>query len=127
MTTSGHSILICDDDVAIRSLVKAILSADGHDLRQTATAPDAIAAIDEDPPALVLLDINVPGGDGGLSVLHHIRSQSTLSEVGVLMITGISEARADDWGRSIGADGHLLKPFQISDLRDAVSGLLSRV
>lgn len=120
-----RTILICDDDATIRRLIRMVLGADGFAFRETADVHTALAALQESPPDLVILDVNVPGDGGGLGVLAHVRASPALSRTRVLLVTGISQARDDDWGRSVGADNHLLKPFDLQGLRDAVSGLLA--
>lgn len=124
MPNGQPSILICDDDEAIRRLVSAVLLIDAYALRSSADAAGAIAALDESPADLVILDFNVSGEGGGQSVLHHIRGEPALDGTRVLMVTGRSEARVEGWGRSIGADAHLLKPFAVDELRGAVRDLL---
>ncbi len=115
------TILICDDDAAIRRLIAAILRGADYELRYAGDAASAVASLDESAPDLVMLDVNVPGQGGGLGVLSYIRSQPALARVRVLLVSGVAEAYTPGWGESLGADGHLAKPFELTDLRDAVA------
>lgn len=120
-----QTILICDDDDAIRRLIGTILSRDGHRTRTSVDVPSAIAALTEQIPALVILDLGIPGDGGGMSVLHHIRERSEFDDVRVLLVTGAAQAYDAGWGVSVGADGHLAKPFELQGLRDAVRDVLT--
>ncbi len=118
------TILIVDDDDAIRRLIATILAGRDYEFRYSGDAPSAVASMHEKTPALVILDVNVPGQGGGLGVLDHIRGEASLAEVKVLLVSGVAEAYTDGWGVSLGADGHLAKPFELAALRDAVAGLV---
>lgn len=123
MMTDPPTILIVDDDAAVRRLIATILRADAYEFREAADVADAIAALTE-APQLIVLDINVPGDGGGLAVLAHVRSTEALAAVRVLLVSGVAEAYEDGWGVGLGADGHLAKPFEIDGLRGAVRELL---
>lgn len=124
MSFTQRTIVVCDDDAAIRHLMVAILATENFAFHQTADAPDAIAAIDESEPALVILDVHVPGG-GGAAVLAHIRGRPALAATPVLVVTGKVQALADGWAARMGADAVLLKPFSLDDLRAAVRALVA--
>lgn len=119
-----HRVLICEDNDPVRRLIAAVLGArGGYDLRE---AKDGLAALDElarSRPDLVILDVHMPGIDG-LAVLERVRSDPALAGTRVLLVTGVTEARNDDWGVGLGADAHLFKPFTNSALRDTVRSLL---
>lgn len=124
MMSRTPTILICDDDDAIRRLIATILGAANHEFAQAADAPTAIDAVSTAPPDLVILDVNVPGDGGGLSVLDHVRKTPGCESTKVLLVSGVAEAFDEGWGVSLGADGHLAKPFELMDLRAAVQALL---
>ena len=125
MVSNPPSILICDDDDAVRRLIATILRPDGYAFRDADDVGSAIAALGDSPPSLVILDLNIPGDGGGLAVVDHIRSHSSLAEVRVLMVTGSVHALDANWGQSVGADAHLAKPFELAELRTAVHELLA--
>ncbi|MDO9352804.1 MAG: response regulator [Solirubrobacteraceae bacterium] len=118
MTSRDHTILLCDDDASIRMLAKAMLAAGGYEFREATDADGAIASLDASPPTLLLLDLGVPGD--GRTVLEHVRGTEALSAVKVLLVTGAAGASASDFGTSLGADGHLIKPFTLDGLQTAV-------
>jgi two-component system OmpR family response regulator len=123
--SNERTVLICDDDAAIRRLVATILKPDGYRFRDASDLASAKAALAESPPDLVILDLNIPGEGGGLAVVDHLRGDPSLSAVRVLMVTGSVHALGADWGQSVGADGHLAKPFELAELRTAVRELLA--
>lgn len=121
-----QTILICDDDPAIRRLIATVLRMDGYDLHEAEDVPSALAFLEHTTPCLVVLDVNVPGDGGGMGILGHIRQTPLLDDVRVLLVTGVVEAFDDaEWGAKVGADGHVLKPFEMQGLRDAVRGVLA--
>ncbi|MEH3053042.1 MAG: response regulator [Patulibacter minatonensis] len=121
---STPSVLICDDDANIRRLVGTILKIDGYVLSEATDAAGALAAIEAEPPSLVILDLNFPGG-GGLAVIEQVRARPELTGTRILLVTGDTKAKEPGWGRSVGADGHLIKPFEIAALREIVGQLVS--
>lgn len=121
-----QTILICDDDPAIRKLIATVLRVDGYDLQEASDVPSALGFLAEAAPQLVILDVHVPGDGGGMGILGHIRQSPMLSDVRVLLVTGVVEAFDDvNWGKKVGADGHVLKPFEMQGLRDAVRAVLA--
>lgn len=122
----NQTILICDDDPAIRRLIATVLRIDGYDLHEASDVLSALSFFETHTPRLVVLDVNVPGDGGGMGILGHIRQTPLLDDVRVLLVTGVVEAFDDaDWGKKVGADGHVLKPFEMQGLRDAVRGVLA--
>jgi CheY-like chemotaxis protein len=120
----SETVLICDDDKQMRRLITVVLRERGYDLRE---APHGQAALDEmaaNPPALAILDLHMPGV-GGLAVLEQVRSDPALAETRVLLLTGAKEALDEDWGKRVGADAHLTKPFAVGELNAIVESLLS--
>ncbi|HEX9121826.1 MAG TPA: response regulator, partial [Actinomycetota bacterium] len=120
----GH-VLIVDDDPLNRRLLTASLEADGH---RTASADDglaALAALDTDPPDVVLLDIVMPGIDG-IGVLERMKRDPTLRHIPVIMISGVDDADSVIRCLEIGAEDFLPKPFDRAILRARVSAGLNR-
>lgn len=121
-----QTILICDDEASIRRLISTVLRVDGYALHEASDVPSALGFLEATIPQLVILDVNVPGAGGGMGILGHIRQSPQFSDVKVLLVTGVVEAFDDaEWGRKVGADGHVLKPFEMQGLRDAVRGVLA--
>jgi CheY-like chemotaxis protein len=114
------TILICDDEPALRELVRASLS-DGY---RFAEASDGLLAIElarEVEPDIVILDLMLPRL-GGLEVLAQLQTDEQLRHVPVLVITAWNETREDVL--AAGAAEFVSKPFDPEELKAAIEGLL---
>jgi len=117
------SVLIVDDEAAVRGTMREILDRNGYD---TTDAVDAIAALDllhQRSFDLVLLDVNMPGLDG-YELLARLRDLPGFSAP-VIMVTGQGEAAGIAREATEGAVDHVAKPFGSRDLIDAVERCLS--
>ncbi len=115
------SVLLVEDEAAQRRLIADILGREGHEVREAGTVAEALAAIDEKVPDLILCDWRMPGRDGG-ELLDEIRSRS-LGCAFVVMTAYGSIAHAVDAVRR-GADDYLGKPFEREALLLAVKRVL---
>ena len=110
-----HTILVVDDDPAVRTLVRDVLEIEGYDVEVAENGFAALRAIEACRPACVVLDIMMPGMDGH-GVLQRIRAADGGQALPVVMLT----AAADDshaWQAwSGGVDYFLPKPFDPSEL-----------
>ena len=114
------TILICDDEPALRELVRASLS-DGY---RFAEASDGLLAIElarEVEPDIVILDLMLPRL-GGLEVLAQLQTDEQLRDVPVLVITAWNETREDVL--AAGAADFVAKPFDPEELKAAIEELL---
>jgi len=114
------TILICDDEPALRELVRASLS-DGY---RFAEASDGLLAIElarEVEPDVVILDLMLPRL-GGLEVLAQLQEDERLRDVPVLVITAWNETREDVL--AAGAADFVAKPFDPEELKTAIEALL---
>jgi CheY-like chemotaxis protein len=113
-------ILIVDDDAAIRAAISEILESEGYRVSTAADGAAALRQIEETSPALVLLDMRMPGMNGwDVAAALHQRG----STVPILVMTAAQDARR--WAEQVGAHGYLAKPFDLDDLLTAVARLLS--
>ena len=121
---TGH-VLVVDDDALNRRLLTATLAREG--LRTTAATDGdgALRAIKEDPPDVVLLDVEMPGVDG-FEVLERIKADETTRHLPVIMISGLDDTESVVRCLEIGADDFLPKPFDAAILRARISAGLNR-
>lgn len=117
-----NKVLVVDDDVAVRALVKKALSADSVQVLDAASGPDALELINGDDPDLIILDIGLPG-TSGLDILVEIRRTS---EIPVVLLTGRSDEADRIAGLDLGADDYVVKPFYPGELAARVRSLLRR-
>jgi excisionase family DNA binding protein len=111
-------VLVVDDDERVREFVRVNLELDGFVVREAANAEDGLAALDEQPPDLVLLDVMMPEVDGW-EMLRRVQEKH--GALPVVMFSGkVEEAEAD----ARGAQAFIGKPFDPQQLIDATKQLL---
>jgi two-component system OmpR family response regulator len=115
-------VLVADDDVNIRSLVRVCLEQTGLTVREASDGEEALRLFADQPADLVVLDLMMPGVDGW-EICRRLRADS---EVPVLMLTARGETGDKVRGLSLGADDYLVKPFDPPELIARVQALLRR-
>ncbi len=115
-------ILIVEDDRNIASLVEQYLQKDGFETVSAGDGDNGLALARREDPALVILDINLPGMDGW-EVCRALRRDS---DVPILMLTARAEEMDRVVGLSIGADDYVVKPFSPRELVERVKAILRR-
>jgi DNA-binding response OmpR family regulator len=119
----AERILICDDDEDIAHAVRINLELEGYEVHE---ARDGFELIDEArrlQPALVLLDVVMPGIDG-IEVCRELRSDPRTQDVGVILLTARTATRDEALGLLAGADDYMVKPFDPADLVARVRGVI---
>lgn len=104
-----EQILIVEDDAHVRELVELILSQAGYDVVSARDGAMALELLRHLKPALMLLDINMPG-ISGLEVLRAVRQLRRLT-MPILMMTANQSAETVREVMALGGDGYVLKPF----------------
>lgn len=116
-------ILIIEDEAKLAELLRDYLIRDGYEVEILLEGTNAVEAILSREPALVLLDLMLPGKDG-LTICREVRSQSDLP---IIMVT----ARVDEidrlLGLNLGADDYVCKPFSPREVVARVRTVLRRV
>jgi two-component system response regulator MprA len=117
------AILVVDDDAPIRRMLVRTLSAEGYAVETAADGGEALAAVERSTPALVVLDVGMPGVDG-LAVSRRLRAKGL--SVPVLLLTARDSVPDRVAGLDAGADDYLVKPFATEELLARVRALLRR-
>jgi DNA-binding response OmpR family regulator len=115
----GARIVVVDDDPALVRAVTAVLEADGYRVEGARDQREALRAVLEDPPALVVLDVNMPGLDGW-ELCDILRRQSHTRDVPVLFLTGRTDVRDQITAMQVGGSDYVTKPFRPEELRAKV-------
>jgi CheY-like chemotaxis protein len=118
---SRKTILICDDEPALRELIRASMD-DGYEFAEASDGIIAMELAREVSPDIVILDLMLPRLSG-LEVLARMNEDEQLRDVPVLVITAWNETREDVL--AAGADDFVAKPFDPEDLRSAVNRLVA--
>lgn len=108
-------ILVVDDDPAILATVSEALDLEGFPVVTATNGAEALDAVDRNQPSLVLLDMRMPVLDGW-GFMRAVRERGL--NLTVVVMTAAADARR--WGREIGAQGVLAKPFELDELLRAV-------
>lgn len=115
-------ILIIDDDRFILKSLKDILQAENFEVAVAANAVEGYRALVDNPPALLILDVNMPDEDG-FSLCRKIRSKYTIP---ILMLSSRNETIDKVIGLEMGADDYLTKPFESRELLARIRAQLRR-
>lgn len=117
-------IYIVEDDESIRELVLYALKNEGYSGKGCRDFEEFKAALEEDSPSLVLLDIMLPGKDG-VSILKWMR-EGKYKEVPVIMLTAKSAEIDKVRGLDLGADDYVTKPFSVLELMARIRARIRR-
>ncbi len=123
MTTLSASILIVEDEPKLAALLADYLHASGYRTAVIGNGLEAIPAIRQSMPDLILLDLMLPGRDG-IDICRELRS---FSHVPVIMVTARVEEIDRLLGLEIGADDYMCKPFSPREVVARVQAMLRRV
>jgi DNA-binding response OmpR family regulator len=118
-------ILVAEDEPDIRDLVTFKLGQAGYTVQAVGSGTLALAAIEENPPDLAVLDFMMPGLSG-IDVLRKIREDARLSGVRVILLTARARDADVDAGFVTGADDYIIKPFSPRELLHRVNAVLAR-
>ncbi len=118
-------VLIVDDAESIRTLFQRLLASDGHDVVSVADGPAALAAVSQQQPDVILLDVAMPVMDG-LEVCRRLKGDPATRLTPVVLVTGQAQLTDRLRGIEAGADEILEKPVHPQELRARVRSL-SRV
>ena len=118
-------VLVIEDDASVSELLFSCLGKEGYRVSVAQTGEVALSQVEEDPPEVVVLDLNLPGMNG-LDVCRTMRQDAWMSKIPVLMLTGKAEEDDIVAGLEVGADDYMTKPFSPKLLSARVMALLRR-
>ncbi len=124
--STGERILVVDDEADIVALVAYHLAKSGYRVSTASSGPEALEVARRDRPALIVLDLMLPG-ISGYQVLEQLRGADSTRDIAVLMLTARREEPDRIQGLSLGADDYLTKPFSPQELVLRVGAILRRV
>ena len=123
---SADRILVVDDEADIVALVAYHMLKAGYRVSTAANGADALVAAKNERPALVVLDLMLPGMSG-YEVLEQLRAEPATRNVAVLLLSARREEQDRIRGLALGADDYLTKPFSPQELVLRVGAILRRV
>ncbi|HZS70068.1 MAG TPA: response regulator [Burkholderiales bacterium] len=119
----GTRVLVVDDDPAVRAMLTDYLTEHGYDVAVAAGGEAMRAELARTLPAVVLLDVGLPGEDG-LTLARYVRERYDL---GIIMVTGADDVIDRVAGLEVGADDYIAKPFDPRELRARLKSVLRRL
>ncbi len=122
MTIAETSILIVDDEPALREALTYSLSREGYAVSSAATSAEALARMDRQMPNFIVLDLGLPDTDG-LELCRTVRSRSS---VPILMLTARQSEVDKIVGLEMGGDDYMTKPFSMRELLARIKAILRR-
>ncbi len=120
----GQEILVVDDEASVVEVVTLYLKRDGFRVRTAQTGREALDAMRDRLPALVVLDVMLPEVDG-LEIVRRLQQDPT-SNVPVILLTSRSQETDRIVGLELGADDYVTKPFSPAELVSRVKAVLRR-
>jgi DNA-binding response OmpR family regulator len=120
--SQAQTVLVVEDEASIASFVSLYLKNAGYGVKAVGTGGDALAAVDAEQPALIVLDLMLPDMDG-IEVCRRIRQRK---DIPILMLTARDEDVDKIIGLEVGADDYMTKPFNPRELVARVKSILRR-
>ncbi len=122
---TANSILIVEDEPAIREMVVMALERAGYEMLQAGSAEEAERVLANGLPALILLDWMLPGMSG-IELARRLRRDEYTRDIPIIMLTARSEEDDRIRGLEVGADDYIAKPFSTRELQARIKAVLRR-
>lgn len=119
----AYTILVADDEAAIRTMLEVILSADGHEIVAVADGKQALEYLQTHTPDAMLLDVRMPFIDG-FEICSRVKRIKRLRHTPVLLLTALDDDQTRDQARMVNADELVHKPVSGRQLRARVTQLV---
>jgi two-component system cell cycle response regulator DivK len=117
-------VLIVEDNEKNRKLVRDVLQFKGYQTIESETAEEAIRMAQESPPALILMDIQLPGMSG-IDALGHLRADPRTRDIPVMAVTASAMTHDRQKILAAGFDAYQAKPINVKGFVEAVAALLA--
>ena len=121
---NAPNVLVVDDSLSARRTLAQVISDVGYEPRTAVDGLDAIDAIDERLPDLILLDLEMPRMNG-LELAAHLRSDQQTHDIPIVMVTSRSTAKHREQAHAAGIDAFITKPYSEDELAEQIRLLIS--
>jgi CheY-like chemotaxis protein len=117
------TILVADDEPAVRNLLEMILGSDGHTVVAVADGKEALTYLKDHTPDLIVLDINMPF-ISGIDVCSRVKRITRFQHTPVVILTAMNDQRTRDEAEGVKVDVFINKPLTGKNFRKTVQDLL---
>jgi two-component system cell cycle response regulator DivK len=121
---SGEAILVVDDNATNLKLARLLLQGEGYAVRTAPDAEEALRLLESYRPALILMDIQLPGMDG-LELTRRLKADPRTAGIIILALTAYAMKGDEEKARAAGCDGYVAKPLGIESLPKTIAAHLS--
>ncbi len=122
----ARTVLLADDSVTAQNMGRRILMDAGYEVVTVNNGSAALKKIHESKPDLIVLDVYMPGY-GGLEVCQRLKESGETMKIPILLSVGKMEPFKAEEAKRVRADGHIIKPFEASELLAALTRLEDRI
>ena len=119
----SHTILIVEDNELNMKLFRDLLEAHGYETLEARTGPEALEALKESRPDLILMDIQLPEVSG-LEVTKWIKEDETISSIPIIAVTAFAMKGDEERIRQGGCEAYISKPISVAKFLETVRGYL---
>ncbi len=119
----AKSVLVVEDEPNIVLSLEYVIRKAGYEVRVARDGEEALKAVEEAAPDLILLDVMIPKRDG-YDVCQTIRANPAWNDVNIIMLTARGREVEREKGLALGADAYITKPFSTRELTDRLKRVL---
>lgn len=124
VSAAGYILLVEDNRELARAMAE-FLAANGYGVKSACSAVEAIAIIDQAVPALILLDLRLPGEMDGFQLYQELRSRIPNDKIPFIIVSGMYNQDTFILAHELGAKGYFTKPFNVEKLREKIEKVFS--
>ncbi len=117
------TVLVVEDEPNIVLSLEYVIKKAGYEVRVARDGEEALKAVEEAAPDLILLDVMIPKRDG-YDVCQTIRANPAWNDVNIIMLTARGREVEREKGLALGADAYITKPFSTRELTDRLKRVL---
>jgi len=119
----SHKLLLADDSITIQKVVELILSEEGFEIKAVNNGREALSAISQFKPDVVLADIEMPVMNG-YQLCEKIKTNQDTKDIPVILLAGAFEPLDEEVAKNVMADDHIIKPFESLELINKINLVL---
>ncbi|MHB9111952.1 MAG: response regulator [Thermoleophilia bacterium] len=126
MAGNNKCVLVVDDNGDVRRLVKKVLQRSGYEVCEATSGEEALAAVENAVPDLILMDIRMPGQFNGLETTSRLKNDARMQRVPIVALTASVLELDRRQALAAGCSGFISKPIDISSLPELVGKFIER-